>query len=100
LDVATDRVALPAGDDAVRTDEGAIIAAVARKGLENLASGLSDGTLDIITLAGAVVLAVRSLLSRRRGAGQPSLARIRSWSAENSTSRFLAAAAYFAGRIC
>src|SRR3990172_1163413 len=44
-DIATERAALEAGDYAVRTGEGAILAAVERKGLENLASCLSDGTL-------------------------------------------------------
>lgn len=44
-DIGTERAALAAGDYAVRTGEGAILAAVERKGLENLASSLSDGTL-------------------------------------------------------
>ena len=44
--VHTERVALPAGDYAVRSDGGAILAAVERKGLVNLASCLSDGTLS------------------------------------------------------
>jgi len=44
-DVRTERVALPAGDYAVRADDGAVLAAVERKSLENLASCLSDGTL-------------------------------------------------------
>jgi ERCC4-type nuclease len=44
-EVTTERVALHAGDYAVRSDEGAVLAAVERKSLENLASSLSDGTL-------------------------------------------------------
>jgi hypothetical protein len=44
-DVHTERVPLPAGDYAVRSGDGAILAAVERKSLENLASCLSDGTL-------------------------------------------------------
>jgi hypothetical protein len=44
-EVETERVALGAGDYAVRMGEGTILAAVERKGLENLASSLSDGTL-------------------------------------------------------
>ncbi len=43
--VDTERVALAAGDYAVRTDSGAVLAAVERKSLENLASCLSDGTM-------------------------------------------------------
>jgi ERCC4-type nuclease len=43
-DVETERAALPAGDYGVRRD-GVFIAAVERKTLENLAGGLSDGTL-------------------------------------------------------
>ena len=42
----TERIALPAGDYAVRSGDGAILASVERKGLENLASCLSDGTLS------------------------------------------------------
>jgi hypothetical protein len=45
LDVETERAALPAGDYAVKTEEGGILAAVERQSLENLASSLSDGTL-------------------------------------------------------
>ena len=44
-DVHTERVALPAGDYAVRSEHGAILAAAERKGMENLATCLSDGTL-------------------------------------------------------
>ena len=44
-DVHTERIAPPAGDYAVRSGDGAILAAVERKSLENLASCLSDGTL-------------------------------------------------------
>jgi len=44
-DVATERAALPAGDYAVRDEQGVILAAVERKSLENLATTLSDGTL-------------------------------------------------------
>ncbi len=44
-DVATERVALAAGDYAVRSEEGALLAAVGRKSLENLTACLSDGTL-------------------------------------------------------
>jgi len=41
----TSRVALPAGDYAVRAENGNALAAVERKSLENLAATLSDGTL-------------------------------------------------------
>jgi ERCC4 domain-containing protein len=41
----TVRATVPAGDYAVRTTEGAVLAAVERKSLENLAATLSDGTL-------------------------------------------------------
>jgi hypothetical protein len=44
-DVQTERAALPAGDYAVRGEDGVILAAVERKSLENLATTLSDGTL-------------------------------------------------------
>src|SRR6266540_1829699 len=44
-DVTTERAALPAGDYAVRTEQGAVVAAVERKSLDNLAGALSDGTL-------------------------------------------------------
>jgi hypothetical protein len=44
-DVHTERVALPAGDYAVRNEEGGVVAAVERKSLENLSTTLSDGTL-------------------------------------------------------
>jgi len=44
-DVATERLALAAGDYEVRSDEGALLAAVERKSLENLTTCLSDGTL-------------------------------------------------------
>ena len=44
-DAQTERAALPAGDYAVRDEEGVIVAAVERKSLENLATTLSDGTL-------------------------------------------------------
>jgi ERCC4 domain len=61
-DVTTERVALHAGDYAVRTGEGATLAAVERKSMENLASSLSDGTLAFqmgrlgeLPLAAAVV---------------------------------------------
>ncbi len=43
-EVRTERTALPAGDYAVRDEDG-VIAAVERKSLENLAATLSDGTL-------------------------------------------------------
>jgi ERCC4 domain len=43
--VGTEREALPAGDYAVRDQDGVIVAAVERKTLENLASTLLDGTL-------------------------------------------------------
>ncbi|MGH2650017.1 MAG: ERCC4 domain-containing protein [Actinomycetota bacterium] len=48
-DVHTERIALSAGDYAVRSGDGAILAAVERKSLENLASCLSDGTLAFQT---------------------------------------------------
>ncbi len=38
-------MALPAGDYAVQTQDGTVLAAVERKSLENLAATLSDGTL-------------------------------------------------------
>jgi ERCC4-type nuclease len=44
-EVETERVALGAGDYAVRTGGGVILAAVERKALEGLASSLSEGTL-------------------------------------------------------
>jgi hypothetical protein len=44
-DLRTERVALPAGDYAVRSGDDVILAAVERKSLENLASCPSDGTL-------------------------------------------------------
>ncbi len=44
-DVHTERVALPAGDYAVGSEDGAILAAAERKGMENLATCMSDGTL-------------------------------------------------------
>ncbi len=44
-EVRTERAALPAGDYAVRGEDGVIVAAVERKSLENLATTLSDGTL-------------------------------------------------------
>jgi ERCC4 domain len=44
-DVTTERATLPAGDYAVRTQQGAVVAAVERKSLDNLAGTLSDGTL-------------------------------------------------------
>jgi ERCC4-type nuclease len=44
-DVHTERVAPPAGDYAVRSEHGAILATAERKGMENLATCLSDGTL-------------------------------------------------------
>src|SRR5438445_4526448 len=42
----THRVALSAGDYAVAREDGLLLASVERKGLENLASRLSDGTLS------------------------------------------------------
>jgi hypothetical protein len=45
LPVERHREALPAGDYAVRGADGALLATVERKTLENLASSLSDGTL-------------------------------------------------------
>jgi ERCC4 domain len=39
------RATVPAGDYAVQTTDGAVVAAVERKSLENLAATLSDGTL-------------------------------------------------------
>jgi ERCC4-type nuclease len=39
-EVKTERTTLPAGDYAVRSDEGAVLAAVERKSMENLASSL------------------------------------------------------------
>ncbi len=44
-EITTERAALPAGDYAVRDDDGGVLAAVERKSLENLATTLSDGTL-------------------------------------------------------
>jgi hypothetical protein len=44
-EVQTERAAIPAGDYAVRDEEGVILATVERKSLENLATTLSDGTL-------------------------------------------------------
>ena len=41
----TTRIALAAGDYAVRATDGSVLAAVERKSLENLAATLSDGTL-------------------------------------------------------
>jgi hypothetical protein len=43
--VQTTRIALPAGDYAVQREDGAVLAAVERKTLENLGATLSDGTL-------------------------------------------------------
>lgn len=59
-DVTTERAALPAGDYAVRTQQGAVVAAVERKSLDNLAASLSDGTLafQMQRLAGLPVAAV------------------------------------------
>jgi ERCC4 domain len=42
---ATSRAALPAGDYAVRHSDGSIVAAVERKSIDDLASGLNNGTL-------------------------------------------------------
>ena len=44
-DLSTERAALPAGDYAVRTNDGHLVVVVERKSLENLATSLSDGTL-------------------------------------------------------
>ncbi len=44
-DIRTERASLPAGDYAVRGEDGVLLAAVERKSLENLATTLSDGTL-------------------------------------------------------
>jgi len=41
----TVRATVPAGDHAVQTSDGTVLAAVERKSLENLAATLSDGTL-------------------------------------------------------
>lgn len=58
----TSRVALPAGDYAVLSEDGSVLACVERKSLQNLASSLSDGTLSFqmqrlseLPLAGVVV---------------------------------------------
>src|SRR6266566_2753718 len=42
---ATVRATVPAGDYAVQTTDGTVLAAVERKSLDNLAATLSDGTL-------------------------------------------------------
>jgi ERCC4 domain len=67
----TVRATVPAGDYAVQTTDGAVLAAVERKSLENLAATLSDGTLAFqmqrlaeLPLAAVVVEARYSALYR------------------------------------
>ncbi len=60
---STSRAALPAGDYAVRRADGSIVAAVERKSIDDLASGLNNGTLDGRSVTSAPPLPKTSIMA-------------------------------------